>query len=114
MEILLFDLSLNDRGYKIGLGRQHIQMDDIHLEKILSNEALTFTEETSIKDVNLKMIEDKVTEVVIVNKKNAYIGKITIYDILNSKVDKQKEIKRLLNNNHLVLDNNFSLVKSIS
>ena len=40
------------------------------------------------------MIKDKVTEVVIVNNKNVYIGKITIYDILNSKVDKQKEIKR--------------------
>ena len=77
----LFDLALNDRGYKIGLGRQHIQMDDIHLEKILSNQALTFTEETSIKDVNIKMIKDKVTEAVIINKQNEYIGKITIYDI---------------------------------
>ena len=88
-------------------------MDDINLEKILSNEALTFSAETSIKDVNIKMIEDKVTEVVIVNNKNVYIGKITIYDILNSKVDKRKEIDKLINNNHLVLNNNISLVKSI-
>ena len=88
-------------------------MDDINLEKILSNEALTFTEETSIKDVNLKMLERKVTEVVIVNNKNVYVGKITIYDILNSKVDKRQEIKTLINNNHLVLKNNISLVKSI-
>ena len=88
-------------------------MDNIHLEKILSNEALTFREETSIKDVNLKMIEGKVTEVVIVNNKNIYIGKITIYDILNSKVDKRQEIRKLINNNHLVLNNNISLVKSI-
>ena len=88
-------------------------MDDINLEKILSNEALTFTEETLIKDVNLKMLERKVTEVVIVNYKNVYVGKITIYDILNSKVDKRQEIKTLINNNHLVLKNNISLVKSI-
>ena len=88
-------------------------MDDMNLEKILSNEALTFTEETSITDVNLKMLERKVTEVVIVNNKNIYIGKITIYDILNSKVDKRQEIKTLINNNHLVLKNNISLVKSI-
>ena len=32
MEIL-FDMALNDRGYKIGLGRQHIQMNDMPLEK---------------------------------------------------------------------------------
>mgnify|MGYP000487814086 CR=1 FL=1 len=50
----LFDMALNDRGYKIGLGRQHIQMDDTPLEKIISNQALTFREETSIKDVNIK------------------------------------------------------------
>ena len=109
----LFDMALNDRGYRIGLGRQHIQMDDMNLEKILSNEALTFTEETLIKDVNLKMLERKVTEVVIVNYKNVYVGKITIYDILNSKGDKRQKIKTLINNNHLVLNNNISLVKSI-
>ena len=109
----LFDMALNDRGYKIGLGRQHIQMDDMPLEKILSNQALTFREETSIKDVNIKMTKDKVTEAVIVNKQDEYIGKITIYDTINSKVDNKKEIKKLLKDNHLVLNNNISLVKSI-
>ena len=109
----LFDMALNDRGYKIGLGRQHIQMDDMPLEKILSNQALTFREETSIKDVNIKMTKDKVTEAVIINKQNEYIGKITIYDTINSKVDNKKEIKKLLKDNHLVLNNNISLVKSI-
>jgi len=109
----LFDMALNDRGYKIGLGRQHIQMDDMPLEKIISNHALTFREETSIKDVNIKMTKDKVTEAVIINKQNEYIGKITIYDTINSKVDNKKEIKKLLKDNHLVLNNNISLVKSI-
>ena len=109
----LFDMALNDRGYKIGLGRQHIQMDDTPLEKIISNQALTFREETSIKDVNIKMTKDKVTEAVIINKQDEYIGKITIYDTINSKVDNKREIKQLLKDNHLVLNNNISLVKSI-
>jgi CIC family chloride channel protein len=106
-------MALNDRGYKIGLGRQHIQMDDMPLEKIISNQALAFREETSIKDVNIKMTKNKVTEAVIINKQNEYIGKITIYDTINSKVDNKREIKKLLKNNHLVLNNNISLVKSI-
>jgi len=88
-------------------------MNDMPLEKILSNQALTFKEETSIKDVNIKMTKDKVTEAVIINEQNEYIGKITIYDTINFKVDNQKEIKRLLKDNHLVLNNNISLVKSI-
>ena len=75
-------------------------MDDMPLEKIISNHALTFREETSIKDVNIKMTKDKVTEAVIINKQNEYIGKITIYDTINSKVDNKKEIKKLLKDNH--------------
>ena len=109
----LFDMALNDRGYKIGLGRQHIQMNDMPLENIISNNALTFQKETSIKEVSLKMIENKVTEAVIINNRNEYIGKITIYDILNTKIKNNNEIKSLLKNNHLVLNNNISLLKSI-
>ena len=109
----LFDMALNDRGYRIGLGRQHIQMNDIPLENIISNNALTFQKETSIKEVSLKMIENKVTEAVIINNRNEYIGKITIYDILNTKIKNNNEIKSLLKSNHLVLNNNISLLKSI-
>ena len=32
------------------------------------------------------MIENKVTEAVIINNRNEYIGKITIYDILKQKL----------------------------
>ena len=59
------------------------------------------------------LLKDKVTEAVIISKQNEYIGKITIYDTINSKVDNKKEIKKLLKDNHLVLNNNISLVKSI-
>ena len=109
----LFDMALNDRGYKIGLGRQHIQMNDMPLENIISNNALTFQKETSIKEVSLKMIENKVTEAVIINNRNEYIGKITIYDILDTKIKNNNEINSLLKNKHLVLNNNISLLKSI-
>ena len=40
------------------------------------------------------MTKDKVTEAVIINKQNEYIGKITIYDTINSKWI----IKKKLNN----------------
>ena len=63
----LFDLALNDRGFKIGLGRQHIQMNDIPIKDILSNDALTFNENETIKIVDSKMSESEVTEAVIIN-----------------------------------------------
>ena len=109
----LFDMALNDRGFKIGLGRQHIQMDDIPLSKILSSEALTFNENLKIKDVNLQMLKQEVTEAVIINSQNKYIGKISIHDILQTNLDDEIKIKSLIKNTHLVLDSKISLVQSI-
>ena len=109
----LFDMALNDRGFKIGLGRQHIQMDDIPLSKILSSEALTFNENLKIKDVNLQMLKQEVTEAVIINSQNKYIGKISIHDILQTNLDHKIKIKSLIKNTHLVLDSKISLVQSI-
>ena len=43
-----------------------------------------------------KTIQSKIHQSLIINKHNEYIGKITIYDTINSKVDNQKEIKKLL------------------
>ena len=109
----LFDLALNDRGFKIGLGRQHIQMNDIPIKDILSNEALTFNENETTKIVDSKMSEAEVTEAVIINDRNEYIGKISIYDLLKSKVNKQIPVRKVINQNHLVLDSEITLVKSI-
>jgi len=109
----LFDMALNDRGFKIGLGRQHIQMNDIPLSKILSSEALTFNENLKIKDVNLQMLNKEVTEAVVINSDNIYIGKISIHDILQTNLDHEIKIKCLIKNTHLVLDSKISLVESI-
>ena len=109
----LFDMALNDRGFKIGLGRQHIQMNDIPLSKILSNEALTFNENLKIKDVNLQMLNKEVTEAVVINSHNKYIGKISIYDILRTNLDHKTKVKGLIKDTHLVLDSKISLVESI-
>ena len=109
----LFDLALNDRGFKIGLGRQHIQMNDIPIKDILSNDALTFDENETIKNVNSQMSEKEVTEAVIINHKNEYIGKISIYDILRSKQNNQSPVNKVINENHLVLDSKTTLVQSI-
>ena len=109
----LFDMALNDRGFKIGLGRQHIQMNDIPLSKILSSEALTFNENLKIKDVNLQMLNKEVTEAVVINSENIYIGKISIHDILQTNLDHEIKIKNLIKNTHLVLDSEISLVESI-
>ena len=109
----LFDMALNDRGFKIGLGRQHIQMNDIPLSKILSSDALTFNENLKIKDVNLQMLNKEVTEAVVINSDNIYIGKISIHDILQTNLDHEIKIKSLIKNTHLVLDSKISLVESI-
>ncbi|MAC61184.1 MAG: hypothetical protein CMN37_04770 [SAR116 cluster bacterium] len=109
----LFDLALNDRGFKIGLGRQHIQMNDILIKDILSSDALTFDENETIEIVDSKMSEAEVTEAVIINDRNEYIGKISIYDLLKSKVKKQSPVRKVINQNHLVLDSEITLVKSI-
>ena len=109
----LFDMALNDRGFKIGLGRQHIQMNDMPLSKILSSDALTFNESLKIKDVNLQMLNKEVTEAVVINSDNIYIGKISIHDILQTNLDHEIKIKSLIKNTHLVLDSKISLLESI-
>ena len=109
----LFDMALNDRGIKIGLGRQHVQMNDLPLTKILSNEAITFPENTSIKEINRKMTINSATEAVIISNENKYKGKISIYDIIKSKKNESENIISLIDSSHLVLDYKISLVKSI-
>ena len=109
----LFDMALNDRGIKIGLGRQHVQMDDLPLTKILSNEAITFPENTSIKEVSRKMTKNRATEAVIISSENKYKGKISIYDIIKSNINENEQIVSLIDNSHLVLNYKISLVKSI-
>ena len=109
----LFDMALIDRGIKIGLGRQHVQMDDLPLTKILSNEAITFPESASIKEVSKKMTENRVTEAVIISNENKYKGKISIYDVIKPNINENEKIVSLIDNSHLVLDCKISLVKSI-
>ena len=44
---------------------------------------------------------------------NKYKGKISIYDIIKSKINESEKIVLLVDNSHLVLDYKISLVKSI-
>ena len=88
-------------------------MNDIPIKDILSNDALTFNENETIKNVNSQMSEKEVTEAVIINHKNEYIGKISIYDILRSKLNNQSPVNKVINENHLVLDSKTTLVQSI-
>ena len=88
-------------------------MNDIPVKDILSNEALTFNENETINIVDSKMSEAEVTEAVIINDRNEYIGKVSIYDLLKSKLNKQIPVRKVINQNHLVLDSKITLVKSI-
>ena len=107
----LFDMALLDRKIKIGLGRQHIQMNDILLSKIITNEALVFDISTSVKKIRESMKINKVTEAVIIDSVGNFIGKINVYDILETKEKLIKEIS--FDKNILVLNGNISLIDSI-
>ena len=88
-------------------------MNDIPIKDILSNDALTFDENETIKIVVSKMSDAEVTEAVIINDRNEYIGKVSIYDLLKSKLNKQIPVRKVIHQNHLVLDSKITLVKSI-
>ena len=109
----LFDMALLDRGIKIDLGRQHIQMNDIFLSKIITDEALVFDMNTSVKKISSSMKINKATEAVIIDSEGKYKGKINIYDILET--EEKKLIKDInLDDNILVLNGNISLIDSIT
>ena len=109
----LFDLALNDRGIKIGLGRQHVQMDQLTLSNIINDEAVIFNEDDDIEKIRSIMSDKKVTEAVIINNEGNYKGKISIYDILNSSLNSETNCLALIDRNNLVLDSRISLVKAI-
>ena len=59
------------------------------------------------------MLNKEVTEAVVINGHNKYIGKISIYDILRTNLDHKTKVKGLIKDTHLVLDSKISLVESI-
>ncbi len=108
----LFDMALNDRGVKINLGRQHVQMDDLRLSEIVNKDAIVFDEKQHHDQIKKVMINKKVTEAVVINNQGLFIGKINIHKVLeesNSKLLAPSFIEK----NSLVLNNNISLVEAI-
>ena len=80
----LFDMALNDRGIKISLGRQHIQMSDLILSDIVTQEAIVFNSDTSRLKMEKIMKEKKVTEAVVIEKNGNYLGKILFHNLISN------------------------------
>ena len=108
----LFDMALYDRGIKISLGRQHIQMTDLILSEIVTKDAIVFNSEITSEKIENIMKEKKVTEAVVIDEGGEYIGKILFHDLIINKGNKLSAYK-LADTKSMVFDGNLSLAESI-
>ncbi len=109
----LFDMALNDRGVKIGLGRQHVQMDSLTLSEIVNKDAIIFDEIHSHEKIKETMINKKVTEAIVVGKNGLFVGKINIHKILEKPENSKLLAPSFIEKNSLVLSDNISLAQAI-
>ena len=107
----LFDMALNDRGIKISLGRQHIQMSDLKISDIATNEAIVFQSNITNDKILSKMKNEKVTEAIVKNIDDEYVGKIMFHDIIDNKLNLTAEY--LADRKSLVFESHQSLVECI-
>ena len=78
-----FDLQLLDRGIDISRGRGQLQLMEVRIQKVTTQDFLKLREEETVKTTINKMINENFTEGYILDKENRFIGKINLISILN-------------------------------
>ena len=79
----LFDLQLLARGIDLAKGRIFLELESTKLAVLATDDFISFTPETSGIFVAEKMQENQLTEAYCVAEDGSFIGKISIFDVLD-------------------------------
>ncbi len=106
-----FDLQLLDRGIDISRGRGQLQLMEVRIQKVTTQDFLKLREEETVKTTINKMINENFTEGYILDKENRFIGKINLISILNE--GKNVPISNYCDTKPLVIKHDASLMQAI-
>ena len=105
-----FDRQLLSRGIDISKGREQILLNEIHIGGYASKKFTRISEKMFTKaSINL-LLKNKDTEGYVLSKKDKFIGKIRLIDIIDKK---NQQITNFLQNKPIILDANISLLDAI-
>ena len=105
-----FDRQLLSRGIDISKGREQILLNEINVINYASKKFTRISEKMFTKaSINL-LLKNKDTEGYVLSKKDTFIGKIRLIDIIDKK---NQQITNFLQNKPIILDANISLLDAI-
>ena len=105
-----FDRQLLSRGIDISKGREQILLNEINIVNYASKKFTRISEKMFTKaSINL-LLKNKDTEGYVLSKKDKFIGKIRLIDIIDKK---NQQITNFLQNKPIILDANISLLDAI-
>ena len=106
----LFDKQLISRGIVITKGREQILLNELLIEAYVDKKYTKLEINTSIKDAINSLIKYKTTEGYIISKKNEYLGKVSLIDLINKEND---SISNYIIKKPLVIDPKSNLLEVI-
>jgi len=106
-----FDLQLLDRNIDISRGRGQLQLMEVKIEKVTTNEYLELRKDERVGEVIEEMVKKNFTEAYILNNDKKFLGKVNLTKILSE--DKNGTISDYIDSNPLVIKHDASLMQAI-
>ena len=106
-----FDKQLLDRGIDISQGRSQIEMMEQSVKNLATNDYVSLTENTSVKNAIQLMTKFEASEAYVVSKTKQFIGKVSLHGMLNLKVT--ESIKEAFISDPIIIRHDASLQQSI-
>ena len=106
-----FDLQLLDRGIDISRGRGQLQLMEVKIEKVTTQDYLKLYKDELVETVIDKMINGKYTEAYILDSKNTFIGKISLTSVLRQ--NKKDAASNYCDKDPLAIKHDASLMQAI-
>jgi CIC family chloride channel protein len=106
-----FDRQLADRGIDIAGGRTGLEMMERSIATILHQDFTKLSKDMTAEKSISKMIENEVTEAYVLEKENAFLGKVTLQSLLMAKA--QEELLSLLENDPITIKSDASLQQAM-
>jgi CIC family chloride channel protein len=106
-----FDRQLADRGIDIAGGRTGLEMMERSIATILHQDFTKLSKDMTAEKSISKMLENEVTEAYVLEKENAFLGKVTLQSLLMAKA--QEELSSLLENDPITIKSDASLQQAM-
>ena len=106
-----FDLQLLDRNIDISRGRGQLQLMEVKIEKVTTNEYLELRKDERVGEVIEEMVKKNFTEAYILDNDKKFLGKVNLTKILSE--DKNGTISDYIDSNPLVIKHDASLMQAI-